>query len=107
MLEEKTGIKQVNVEKLCELIMNSQVKIEDRFRLAGSFSWATYLYTIEIVYEIFQNRTADTIVYSISERVIDDVIQENRYMAEGKSVVQLASHKKGSKDYHKLLEEIK
>lgn len=107
MLEEKTKIKQVNVKKLCELILNSEVKVGDRFRLAGSLSWATYLYTVEIVYEIFQNHSADTIVYSISERVIDDIIQENRYMAEGKYVVQLASHKNGSKDYHRLLEKTK
>ncbi len=99
-------VRDVRLGELYKLIIDNDVKVGDRFRVdkRGSVPCITE----EIVFDVTPGRCIDTLVYFLSgKNVCSKLVGEFRYMGLDGYCFDVDAHEKGSKDYHKLLEEIK
>ena len=118
MDDKKLEIKKITVEGLCELIKDDKVSLGDRFLVARDIKNYHYFSHEEIIYNVFNKHSADTMVkqenYEDTQgrvpedtqgRVPEDTqgrVPEFRYMAGGHAIT-LDAFLLTSKDYHKLL----
>jgi len=98
----KTNKKYVDAKKLCELVAEGKVNVGDCFGVTGSLY--TQSATTEIAFDVLEGHSVDTIIVNDRiARINGDNIGEVRYMGAGNHAV-MGTHKRGSKEYHKLLE---
>lgn len=104
MEEKKQDIRNITVKELCELIKNGEVRIGDRFLVARDIKNHHNFELEEIIYNITDRYSADTITKKDSYDEIHELVEEFRYMSEGGHAVIIGSHKLGTKSYHSLFE---
>ncbi|MEK6872536.1 MAG: hypothetical protein AABW90_00810 [Nanoarchaeota archaeon] len=104
VLEQIT--RDVRLGEMYKLIIDNDVKVGDRFRVNKSGS--VLCITEEIVFDVISGRCINTMVYTFNDKnVSDKFVGEFRYMGLDGYSFEVNAYKRNSKDYHKLLEEIK
>ena len=102
MDDKKLEIKKITVEGLCELIKDDKVSLGDRFLVARDIKNYHYFSHEEIIYNVFNKHSADTMVKQENYEDTQGRVPEFRYMAGGHAIT-LDAFLLTSKDYHKLL----